>query len=125
MLTATHHAAAIKVVLGSTSCSSSLRPVSSYTFFILSILISRHARSSSRCRFPRARHALQRRGAPQARSDCRSWEGMRVLLLCEAHMLRVRLLQWYTLSWDGMQYLDSTNSVLMIQQHNRYVLHPL
>ena len=47
---------------------------------------------------------------------------MRVLFLCEISMLRVRLLQWYTLSWDGMQYLDSTNSVLMIQQHNRYVL---
>ncbi|KAI4523881.1 hypothetical protein K525DRAFT_195292 [Schizophyllum commune Loenen D] len=28
--------------------------------------------------------------------------------------------KWYTLSWDGMQYLDSTNSVLMIQQHNSF-----
>ncbi|KAL1734187.1 hypothetical protein EV714DRAFT_234351 [Schizophyllum commune] len=28
--------------------------------------------------------------------------------------------KWYTLSWDGMQYLDSTNSVLQINQHNSF-----
>ncbi|KAL1688576.1 hypothetical protein GGG16DRAFT_104337 [Schizophyllum commune] len=28
--------------------------------------------------------------------------------------------KWYTLSWDGMQYLDSSKGVLMIQQHDNF-----
>ena len=35
------------------------------------------------------------------------------------------LLQWYTLSWDGMQYLDSSKGVLMIQQHDKYEHSPI